>query len=181
MKKLSASLFIIIGLLILVKIGFQSVIGLVIGIAAMGVGVLLLVLKTKKHQSLHPSNSDEIIQRLKEEGERIEVVLDQCMISDNTYAEENDLLLSSVNYVPALITGYMNSAIDRKNVSWSVVRYRTFYKGQERIFVSPTLPFDKKNLVFGFTLKEKSVIYVDKVDPTVYYFDLEFMFEQPGL
>ncbi|MBS1637476.1 MAG: hypothetical protein JST26_16290 [Bacteroidetes bacterium] len=171
MKKLFASLFIALGLLIVIKVGIQSVIGLIIGVSTVAVGILLFVLKTKASKSLHPSSNEALIKQLREEGDRIEVILDQCMISDNTTS--GNIRIS--------ISGFSLNEFPDAPGKLSVVRYRSKYNGKEYIFTSPTMPFDRKQLVYTFTQKETTSIYIDKSNPSLYYFDLRFMFDQPSL
>lgn len=150
MKKLFGSIFVVLGLFILIMTGLQSALGAFTGLAALAAGTVLLIVKSEAHQSLHPAKMAGEIGRLKADGDRIEVILDDCMISENSHSE-------------------------------SVVRYKAHYKGEDRIFVSPAMPFSRKSLVYGFSLQESSFIYISKGDPSLYYFDLEFMFSQPAL
>lgn len=114
------------------------------------------------------------IKRLKENGEKIFVELNDCEIVSSKYQME---LPQSRNYrVQALDSLYDNNkSVDTVEINQSRIIYKN--TDIDRVFTSPLIDKDKITLTFTLSKHKSTVIYVDRLDKDLYYFDLEFLEE----
>ena len=154
------------------------------GLICFIIGLIILLTNPKTLDSGLVQTVEKYIKNLKEDGDRIKVDLNLCDLKQNDYFEEPDYyknateaeLMLAADYV-YLYNKFKYGSID-KHVYQTVVTYTANYKGKEMKFISPTIGKDKTNLLFKFSIKKDTTIYIDKDDSTKYYFDIDFAYSE---
>lgn len=124
-----------------------------------------------------------MVNLLKESGEKIKTDFSKCEIKSNDYSEEQDrfgtgiLATSYENDIQAWNTllGDEMANVKMVDIYQSVLIYKQNYQGAYRTFVSGIIPTEHTTLLFKLDNQKTTFIYVDKNDPTKYYFDLDFL------
>ena len=149
------------------------------------VGIILLrKTPTIKEQKNTEKLNDEI-QNLISQGKKIEIDLSKCVIKENNYIAEVDKY-NSGSYLTTLdlerniqatniLLGKSIDNTERVQVYQTVLVFTADLNGKTTKFVSRTLPFDRVNLMFKLDKQKETALYVDKTDPSKYYFDLSFL------
>ncbi|HEX8514552.1 MAG TPA: hypothetical protein VF868_00025 [Bacteroidia bacterium] len=152
------------------------------GLLCFIVGLILLLKNPKTPDNGLLLTVEKYIKNLKENGDRIKVDLNSCDLKQNDYFEEPDYYKNATEAELMLAADYVYfynklkyGRID-KHVYQTIATFTTNYKGKEMTFISPTIGKDKTNLLFKFSIKKDTTIYVDKIDPTKYYFDIDFVY-----
>ena len=125
--------------------------------------------------------AEELIKQIKENGDRVEVDLNDCEIKEHHYFDKIDYTKSYndfeiLNFYEYAM--YNENYRDSKNdnvIKQSVVIKKIQINGQEKTIQSPVLPYDRIKLLLSFNKKKTTNVYFDKINPEVYYFDLEFV------
>ncbi|XZF15113.1 hypothetical protein ACTHGU_03180 [Chitinophagaceae bacterium MMS25-I14] len=124
------------------------------------------------------------ISDLKARGDRLKVNLAACEVKDSSYFEEQE---------PASGTGMPEGITDLERyvqvfnalkgpftrpaaheVYQSVLVYKCMYNGRQLQFISRIIPKDKTSVLFWLDNQKETVLYVDKTNPSRYFFDLDF-------
>jgi hypothetical protein len=154
------------------------------GLICFVIGLILLLKNPKTQDSGLLQTVEKQIKKLKENGDRIKVDLNLCELKQNDYFEEPDYYKNATEAELMLTADYIYlynrlkyGRID-SHVYQTIATYTTNYKGKEIKFISPTIGKDKTNLLFKFDIKKDTTIYIDKNDPTKYYFDIDFVYAE---
>ncbi len=125
----------------------------------------------------------KMINQLKESGEKIRVELAKCEIKSNDYSEEKDRYPSGIlatsyerdvqvwNY----ILGDEIKNTEMVDIYQSVLIYQSTYMNKDKTFISGIIPIEHTTLLFKLDNQKDTFIYIDKQDPSKYYFDLDFL------
>jgi hypothetical protein len=154
-----------------------------IGILCFLSGWIILRFAPKEKESTDKKQIREMINQLKENGEKIHVELSKCEVKSNDYSEEQDkfstgiLATSYENDIQAWNTVLGDEMANVKTVDTyqSVLIYKHNYMRNDRTFISGIIPTEHTTLLFKLDNQKTTSIYVDKNDPTKYYFDLDFL------
>jgi hypothetical protein len=133
--------------------------------------------KQKALESVHQTIID-----LKSTGEKIIVEFDKCELKENDYSEEVDRYTSSI-WAPSYYSNLqlLNAMDDPMQnveiveVNQAVLVFQQEKNGKTEKFISPILKNEPTTLRFKLAMKKQTVLYVDKLDRSKYYFDLEFL------
>lgn len=145
----------------------------VIGI--IGFGMIFFVLKSGK------KDIDKEIaawkENLKLNGEKIFVTLPECEIKENFYFEEVDRVHSSSaqSYNAMIGQDYRNVEKQSRYATVIIYNYLNPKTGESKKFISPVIQKDKISLGFLLSEKKETIIYADRNDPNIYFFDLDFL------
>ncbi|NOU59614.1 hypothetical protein [Marinifilum caeruleilacunae] len=147
-----------------------------IGIILAIIGFKLFVTsKSKTEKEIEESYQSEI-KRLKENGDKISVEFKDCEIVSSNYHVE---LPKSSNYrVQAWDSLYDNGkSAENIEINQSRIIYKNENSEDNNVFISPLINKDEITLSFRLSNYKSTVIYVDKLDKDLYYFDLELLDE----
>ena len=152
------------------------------GLICFIVGFVFLRTTPTVNENKMLERANGVVNDLKQNGNKIIVDLDKCEIKENNYYEEPDYYKNATDFelMTAMDYVYLYNKYNTPNagqVDQTVAVYKTDYRGKELTFYSPTMAKDRDNLLFKFSIKKTTTIYVDKSDPTKYYFDVEFVRE----
>ena len=152
------------------------------GIVCYIVGIVLLLKVPKVAEDKLHKKMRSLIGELKQNGNKLTVVLDDCEIKENNYIEAQDAYKDKTDLelmlTPNIVMMYNSSkaaATKDKPILQTVAVYKTMYLGKEKTFYSPTIAKDKENLLFKFFAQKTTTIFIDKNNPDNYYFDVEFV------
>lgn len=125
------------------------------------------------------------ISDLKANGIRIDVNLADCEIRDNSYQAipEADAGtgfpegIGDLEKYFEVLDNLKNPVRDRKlaEIHQSILIFKTIYNNRSMRFISRVLPKDKATISFLLDNQKRTALYVDKTDPTRYFFDLDFL------
>jgi len=154
-----------------------------IGLICFVTGLILLRSTPKGITSINAKEMRKMVNQLKETGEKIKVELSKCEIKSNDYSEEKDRYTTGL-----LATGYENDVqawntllgdemanVKMVDVYQSILIYKDNFRGAVRTFVSGIIPIEHTALLFKLDNQKITFIYVDRNDPTKYYFDIDFL------
>lgn len=143
-----------------------------IGLLCFLTGWILLRLAKKTKDQGDTKQIRQMVNQLKENGEKIKVDLSKCEIKSNDYSEEQDRYASGM-----LATSYENDIQAWNNllgdemanvkvvdIYQSVLIYRHNYMGKQRTFISGIIPTEHTTLLFKLDNQKTTFIYVDKQD-----------------
>lgn len=143
------------------------------GVVMVSLAVFLLFRSfTDAAASLDEVVRDQVDQ-LKQEGEKIEVNLDECEIMTNNYTRELERKSKRAHAIDAVYDSSQN--IITETVNQAVLVYKRGINGEEETFYSPTIYKDETSLRWLLERQKKTAIYVDKDDRSLYYFDVAFL------
>ena len=155
-----------------------------LGFALFIIGIVLI----RKTPTLKEQRDTKIlnneIKNLILSGEKIKIKLSDCTIKENNYVEEVDKY-GSGNYLTTLdierniqavnsILSNIGNA-EKIHVFQTVLIYTVDINGKIIKFSSRILPYDRINLLFKLDKQKETILYVDKKNREMYYFDLDFL------
>ncbi|HYV92150.1 MAG TPA: hypothetical protein VE978_10220 [Chitinophagales bacterium] len=128
----------------------------------------------------------KLIEDLRANGEKIKVDFSKCEIKSNDYSEERERygtgnplttlsIEAEIQAWNALTDQMRNTKI--VEVYQSVLVFKFNNNGKTETFISRVIPKDRATLMFKLGDKKETTLYVDKIDRSRYYFDLEFLWE----
>jgi len=113
------------------------------------------------------------IEKLKQEGQRIEIDLDKVKINSSSWQEK--VITDNTQYAG------LNDAVGRGDRNFKLVKrtlnqisLKKTYKGRT-IAYRESIKMDTDNLRIHFALKKKTNLYIDQDDKSNMYLDLEFL------
>lgn len=107
---------------------------------------------------------------------KIEVDLNACELKTNNYIEEVEKIKSSeAKFYDALYDPIRN--VENREVNQVVLIFETYESGKKKQYYSPTIYKDETTLRFLLARQKRTFIYVDRMNKSHYYFDLEFLNE----
>ena len=141
-----------------------------------GIGLYILFSLDKKDDDKALKEYNEWKQKLILTGTLIEVPSDQCEVKSSTYVREKQVDSHSyeTQLYNAVIEGDHN-ILDNKDQN--VVTYSTTIEGERIIFYSPVILKEKHTLEFILSSKPMTKLYVDPLNKSNFYWDLEFLRE----
>jgi hypothetical protein len=130
------------------------------------IGIFLRVLAASTAERAAGQKQSRLIADLKANGEKILVDLTACEIRANHYTDTIE-----IQHV------HRPSDIIAEDVQQSVFifQHENTRKGTIEKFVSPVISKDKITLSFYFDRQRQTTLYVNKVNRSHYYFDLNFL------
>lgn len=154
---------------------FSTFIWIILGVAISIIGFIFLT-HLESNTTSAAQLYNEHVQRLKRIGDRIEVDLRKCKIRSSSLTAPKKQL----DYLDALegISIMVDVEHAHDKMEHSVLIYQHQLPSGKYITLYGPTNKDKETLSLLCTLQKKSVIYLDKEDPTNYYFDLEFINNQ---
>ncbi|HYV93510.1 MAG TPA: hypothetical protein VE978_17180 [Chitinophagales bacterium] len=181
MKRTLAYILFSIGLLsYFVRLGYHSSFYLLPEISfAISTICILIALRlfatSRSTKEIRSANRyKEIIQVLKETGEKIKVDFSQCEVKSNDYSEERERYGPRTQYWNAMAGDAIRNT-EVVDVNQSVLIFKNNANGKEETFVSPVIYKDEITIKFLLSEKKETTLYIDKNDRSRYYFDLEFL------
>ena len=119
---------------------------------------------------LNDRNYQKKLAEFKAKATKIKVRLDDCELKTNSYQEEIESL------EPPKVQAYdamfnHNQAPKKIDVNHTIV----LYKKCGRTYLSHPILKDKITLGFIFEKQGYTFIYIDPLNPEIYYFDFEFI------
>ena len=149
------------------------------------VGIILLRKTPTVKEQKDTGKLNNEIRNLISQGMKVEIDLSKCIIKENNYVEEADKY-NSGSYITTLdlerniqaaniLLGKSVDNAGRVQVFQTVLVFTADLNGKTTKFVSRTLPFDRVNLMFKLDKQKETLLYVDKIDTSKYYFDLVFL------
>ncbi|HXC06528.1 MAG TPA: hypothetical protein VNZ86_17350, partial [Bacteroidia bacterium] len=118
------------------------------------------------------------IAHLKSQGEQVTVLFDACVLKTNDYSEEVEKYAGSVfgsriQYMNALYNEMDN--VEVVDVYQTVLVFNRVKNGNTYEYHSPVIHKDPETLAFKLGLQKQTTLYIDRMDQSIYYFDLEFL------
>lgn len=164
---------------------FSSFVYVLTGLLLEVSGGILLRRDQSRKGSLDRKEQQQLIGELKRSGRQIKVNLSHCEVKENSYIEEREKygtenyfatsgIERNIQALNALTDETRN--VQRVQVNQAVLIYHHEEEGQSRRFVSGVLPFERTTLLMKLVLQKETTLYIDREDPSKYYFDLEFLF-----
>ncbi len=158
-----------------------------LGLAMFWGGLLFLRYTPSTKEINAQKQLTEIINDLKENGEKIQVDLMKCELKEHNYIEEkekyghkNELLTLDIEREiqgwNALGGGSMRN-VEQVQIKQTVIIFLkpNIRSGQTEKFISRVIPKDKITLTFYLDKQKQTTLYVDKTNRERYYFDLDFL------
>lgn len=149
-----------------------------IGIAMVISGILLL----RKTSNKELSDVAEILKTtLKEQGTKIAIDLNDCEIKEDYYNEEKDpekeySEFELLNFYEEKMFAKSNDNKQQNaNTKKSIVVAEIQHRGKSMKIRSAVLPYERVKLLMEFMSQQKTYVYIDKTDASLYYFDFEFL------
>ncbi|MEO6720884.1 MAG: hypothetical protein ABIN67_10965 [Ferruginibacter sp.] len=142
-------------------------------IASIGIGIAGLFLITTS-RSLRLSKQDkynnELLAKLKKNGERILLTVENCEIKENNYYEEvTNSNFSKAQQIDALYDSNRN--YQQKYIEQSAIIFYHLSNDKKHRMTSQTFPFNAKTLTNYIELKRLAV-YISRFDKNIYAFEL---------
>ena len=146
-----------------------------------GVGLILVSLRfLRQRGSRNPKEkSEELwekqVNNLRNNGEKIVIDLRECKIRSGSFQKSKKELnyLDETSVFDILLSEPQPD--ESQSLEHSVLIYKhTLPNGKKKNFYGPTEK-DKKTLLILCEMQISTSIYMDKNDPSIYYFDLEFL------
>lgn len=140
-------------------------------------GALIMAVPAARQKK--EQKEDVNIRDLKENGNRVRVDLMECDIIGNNYTEDRyQHFRETATNAEILIAGRLDSETDAPvdiEILQSRVVYKTEYRGKSRTFYSPLIAKEKDSILLKCSIQKITYIYVDRMNPEIYYFDFGFM------
>lgn len=154
-----------------------------VGLFFLLIGWAILRYTPPINEQLRKEQVAKMISDLKINGEKIKIELSKCELKSNDYSEEREipsdkaLTTSYTNDMKAIniLTGNEMDNVQIVNVFQSILIYNNKYMGKTETFTSGIIPTEHTTLLFKIASQKTTFIYVDKLDRSKYYFDLEFL------
>jgi hypothetical protein len=139
-------------------------------------GFLLLYIGFKNTKSLLNNQVNSWKQRLKQNGEKIAVAFNDCEIKNNFYYDEVLRHTSEArSYNSIAGQDHLNTQREYRNASVVVYKYTNLRTGTTHTFSSEVIQKDKLTLSVLMEMKQNTFIYIDKANPDLYFFDMDFL------
>ena len=144
----------------------------VLGLLSVAAGLIIL-LKQKFTTLTTPASPPKNFENLRLSGHHIRITLDNCEVKHRSFQQDADeeLLPSQTASVDALFQPKSSTSSAEVNQTYLVVE-KTF-NGMPYKFVSHPSPLDPVTVKMRIEQKGGD-LYIDKADPTVYYFQLPY-------
>ena len=135
--------------------------------------LLYWVIKTKLADKAEKAENEKRIEKLKQEGQKIEIDLNKVKINSSSWQEKiitDNTRYAGLNEVVGrgdrnfkLVNNTLNQISLKKTIKGRTITYRESIK------------MDTDNLKIHLALKKKTILYVDPHDRKNMYLDLEFL------
>ena len=176
--------FALIGLGILTYLFFRNYSGTIIpypflcylvGMAMVVGGGVLLIRTPSRKESKEREEINKLSEKLKANGEKIQVDFSKCDIKTNDFTKEQERYSSSRIQMWNAIGGDADKKIKQVEVHQSVIVFKHQNNGKTETFFSGLIPKERVTLMFKLGDKKKTTLYVDRYNRSIYYFDLDFL------
>jgi hypothetical protein len=167
-----------LGLIIIYGVSRASVFNwtyFLVGLGLIAIPGLILFLLLRTTDSGNKKEKQNAIKAFKRNADVIEVNLSECVIKSNSWTEEKERYSNYRVQAWNTLGGDSEKNIEKVTYNSSTITYKTNYKGQEQIFESGTVGKDEITVSMLLEHQGKTKIYIDRLDPDNYYFDLEFL------
>jgi hypothetical protein len=138
----------------------------------------LVLLRQKRSRNSNEKSKglwEQQVDHLRKNGEKILIDLRKCKIRTSSFQRSENRVdyLDETSVIDILLRDTKVNRSDR--ITHSVLTYRhTLPNGKRITFYGPTEK-DKNTLRILCEIQKTTFIYMDKIDPSLYYFDLEFI------
>lgn len=151
---------------------FPRELWLVLGLISLCAGTLL-ILKQKFTALTTPASPPKDWEKIRRSGHHIRITLDNCTVKHRSFQQdaEEELLPSQAAGLDALFP--TTHASDKQAIQQTYIVIEQIISGINYKFVSQPTPLDPVTVKMRIESKGGD-LYIDKANPTVYFFQLPF-------
>lgn len=148
-----------------------------IGFLVLVVGIALFYWTYRTLILQNEQNLETQLSNIKRNGNKVQVDLLKCEIIQNSYLEEKENnnigVYSNIKFWDALIDS--NSKNEYLPVNQMRLIYTVSKNDEEESYVSQLIYCDRETLLMKLYSQKETLLYIDKDDSCMYYFDLDFL------
>jgi hypothetical protein len=148
-----------------------------IGFFVLVVGIALFYWTYRTLRLQNEKNMETQLSNIKRNGNKVQVDLLKCEIIQNSYLEEKENnnigIYSNIKFWDALIDS--NSKDEYLPVNQMRLIYTVSKNDEEESYVSQLIYCDRETLLMKLYSQKETLLYIDKDDNRMYYFDLDFL------
>lgn len=183
-KLFSSGVLFVLGLLTIVFFGEYNGTAIpnpllfqLLGFLALVVGIALFYWTYRTLRLQNEQNMETQISNIKRTGNKVQVDLLKCEIIQNSYWEEKENN-NIGNYSNIKFWDALNDS-NSKNEYLPINQMRLIYTAskndEEESYVSQLIYCDRETLLMKLYNQNETLLYIDKEDSRLYYFDLDFL------
>jgi ABC-type transport system involved in multi-copper enzyme maturation permease subunit len=143
---------------------------IILSLVIAAIGAYLIVSARLNKQVEKSTESSAKLSRIKENGERILIDLDNCEFKTSSIAQLNTESFSRIQMIDALYDPNRNHVENNSTVTYIIYKHKTGDTIEK--FVSKPFPIDDTTLKY-YISQNKIVLYVDRFDRAKYFFTAE--------
>lgn len=145
-----------------------------IGLFLCASGSILLWRNFKIESDEIESDFQKRLNELKNSGDKIEVNLTECEVKSNSWTTSEERTYDSRIQFWNTVGGDADLNVSKVNHHSTYIIFKTTYNSFNHEFIG-IVSKDEITVMMLLEHQGKTYIYVDKADPSYYYFDLEFL------